>query len=122
MATAQQEAWESNFEKDLQKLTKDLIKELNKNAPRDNQFNLNNNRISRFIKMNGGGYTESIQLWSFITPHEKIKWSIKYEIFINKINRGILPISPNSIYTKKEIERAYKSILLKVLEMINSSF
>ncbi len=123
MTTAQQEAWEANFEKDIQKISRNIVKELNKNAQRDHQYNLDkDNRISRWIKTQTGGHTESIQLWALFSPNEKIKWSIKYEIFIGGIDRGITPMSHNDVYNKKELERAYKSILLKIFQMVNNTF
>lgn len=124
MPTAEQEAWEENLWQDIRKIVKEIIVILNTKSPRDNQFSIasgNSQEIINTYRTVRLTFTSRNYIRGN-TSNPKIKYEINCFGRINVKNVNlIIPVSHNEIYTKKEIERAKNSILVKILEILEKS-
>ena len=117
--TADEEAIEANFIVDIQRIGVDLQKSLNKQLARDEPgFSFDKKRDGcKLEKGRKGGGSFQIFIESSESKNPKITFQILCEFYTgHKSIQVLIPVSHQEIYTKKEIERAKKSVMVKVLE------
>ena len=118
MQTAEEAAWQENFIKDLEKITKEIMIILNKQLPIDKQFELVTPLWKNFctIGLNDNSFA------FYLSPNEPNNKKIKWDIKIYEKHEGdsgpieFVPVSHNGVYTKKELERAKNSCIVKILD------
>ena len=131
--TADQEAYEKNFRRDIEKLANEVVIELNNNMPRDKQFEMDS-EMNSYILVNcrvfclGKKNSDRFCYWIYPVSEGDNSPNMRWEIWliaqITKKGRLLpiftkIPVTHNERYTKQELERAKNSIITKVLEELN---
>ena len=121
--TADEEAARENFIFDIYRIGKEVAEYLNKIYARDFSFTFSKESEGCRIIIKPQ-YTWKVELLSSDSKNKKITYEIICIFYSHdsaKRENAIyltanVPVSHREIYTKKEIERAKKSLMVKVLE------
>jgi hypothetical protein len=123
MKTAEKEAWEENFYKDVSKITKEIASKIKDMLSRDE-----GNKITfKDFKKESGIFYHPHQIYLSPLPPDGIVWNIKkpkvqWAILIRfnpstaSSKSELVNVSHRDFYTKQELERAKNQVLVKILE------
>ena len=132
--TAEEAAWEENFTNDIIKINKELLILINKQMPGDQQFRIfplsgayvvgkslpivsleDKNKNILIELSSGAGYQKNPKIiWSILLRFSRLRHG--NDLVYN------IPVSHRDVYTRKELERAKNSILVKILGYIKKYY
>ena len=118
--TAEEEAIDAKFILDIQTIGKELQKFLNDQLPRDEpEFSFKKSDLGcQLIKKSSRArFAFTIEIEASKLKNSRITFQIACRLFQTRgFIEILIPVSHREVYTKKEIERAKKSLMVKVLE------